>query len=165
MQCPDCGSENPPDSRECLCGHPLSPERDSISDDPTAAENARYFPVSVLKFWVMSVSTLGVYPLYWLYRNWSYVRERDNSNIWPPVRAFFGVFSYPFLLRDLNDEESRLRKEGPQLAAAPSVLGLSAAYFAANMFWFVPGAALLGWPVLIRTASSRSTPNQCPERT
>jgi hypothetical protein len=118
-----------------------------VPDDTASAEKARYFPVSILKFCVMSVLTLGVYQLYWFYQSWSYVRERDDSDIWPPVRALFGVFTYPLLLRDLSDEESQLREAGPQLAAAPSALGPSAGYFAVNTFWGMPG--LLSWVSLL----------------
>jgi hypothetical protein len=114
-----------------------------VPDDTASAEKARYFPVSVLKFCVMSVFTLGVYQLYWFYKSWSYVRERDASDIWPFLRALFGVITYPFLLRDLNDEESRSWEGGPQLAAAPSVLGPWAGYLAATLSWRIPG--LLSW--------------------
>jgi hypothetical protein len=143
MRCPSCGSENPPDTTECPCGHSLLPERNSASDGTASDEKTRYFPVSVFKFCVMSVCTLGVYQLYWFYRNWSHIRERDNSDIWPLVRALFGIFTYPLLLGDLNDEESRSQEEGLQLTAPPSVLGPSAGYIVANALWRMPG--LLSW--------------------
>ena len=121
----------------------LSLEGESGPSHESPGEGVRYYPVSTFKFGVMSVFTLGAYHIYWFYKNWCYVRERDQSGIWPFVRAFFGPLTYPLLLRDLNDEEAQLRDEELQLAAAPSVFGPWAGYLLTSSLWRLPG--LPGW--------------------
>jgi hypothetical protein len=54
-----------------------------------------YFPVSLLKLAVMSICTLGVYELYWYYKNWCAIKERNEPEIMPLGRAFFApLFCY-----------------------------------------------------------------------
>ncbi len=51
-----------------------------------------YFPVSILKLIVLSVCTMGIYELYWYYKNWRLIKERENLDIMPFWRAFFAYF-------------------------------------------------------------------------
>jgi hypothetical protein len=51
-----------------------------------------YFAVSPLKLVVMSVCTMGIYELYWFYKNWVLIKDRENIDIMPFWRAFFAVF-------------------------------------------------------------------------
>src|SRR5882762_7904695 len=54
-----------------------------------------YFPVSLLKLVVISICTLGVYELYWYYKNWCAIKERNEPEIMPLGRAFFApLFCY-----------------------------------------------------------------------
>ncbi|MCL2916082.1 DUF3857 domain-containing protein [Shewanella corallii] len=58
-----------------------------------------YYPVSPISFYLLSLVTLGIYPFYWQYKCWQYIKRRDDSDIWPFVRALFGVFwLYPLYL-------------------------------------------------------------------
>jgi hypothetical protein len=52
-----------------------------------------FFSVSLLKFSVMSTCTLGLYELYWFYKNWKLIKTRERSKINPTIRA---IFSYIF---------------------------------------------------------------------
>ncbi len=63
--------------------------------------NMKFYPVSVNKFILMWVMTLGFYAIYWFYRNWQYVRHSDNSSSASPLwRAIFFQFWYfPLYLR------------------------------------------------------------------
>ena len=47
-----------------------------------------FFAVSPLKLIVMSTATLGIYELYWFYKNWKLIKQRTESNIMPFWRAF-----------------------------------------------------------------------------
>jgi hypothetical protein len=51
-----------------------------------------YFPVSTLKLVVMSTCTFGIYELYWFYKNWSLIREREKVEMMPFWRACFAHF-------------------------------------------------------------------------
>jgi hypothetical protein len=58
------------------------------------------FSVSLLKLGVLSVTTFGLYDLYWMYQNWKLVKEREGQNLMPFWRAFFAViWIYPLLKR------------------------------------------------------------------
>lgn len=66
-----------------------------------------YYPVSVVKLFVLSVVTFGVYSWYWFYKNWVYVKRRDASNIMPMARTFFSYFWYYPLFKDLLSDSQR----------------------------------------------------------
>lgn len=55
-----------------------------------------YFPVSPVKLVVMSVCTFGFYDFFWYYSNWSYIKDREQLNIYPIWRAIFAfIFAFP----------------------------------------------------------------------
>jgi hypothetical protein len=65
-----------------------------------ATSRTMYFSVSPLKLVVMSTCTFGIYEIYWYYRHWGYVRERESSDIMPFARAFFApLFCYSLFKR------------------------------------------------------------------
>jgi hypothetical protein len=48
-----------------------------------------YFAVSLLKLSLMSFCTFGLYELWWFYKNWSRIKQREESDIAPAWRAIF----------------------------------------------------------------------------
>jgi hypothetical protein len=59
-----------------------------------------FFAVSTTKLVVMSLSTFGLYQIYWFYRHWQYVRRRERASISPVWRSLLGVlFCYPLVRR------------------------------------------------------------------
>ena len=54
-----------------------------------ATDEPRYYVVSPTKFMLLSVLTLTLYFVYWFYRNWKLIAQRDPSSIMPFWRAFF----------------------------------------------------------------------------
>lgn len=61
---------------------------------PLEGENVEppFFATSITKLVVMSVCTLGLYELYWFYKNWQRIKAREGLDIRPFWRAFFAVF-------------------------------------------------------------------------
>ncbi|MFC3152883.1 DUF3857 domain-containing protein [Litoribrevibacter euphylliae] len=55
---------------------------------------AKFYPVDNIKYLALSFMTFGVYTVYWLYKNWQYIKERDQSNIMPLARAIFSIIWY-----------------------------------------------------------------------
>ena len=51
-----------------------------------------YFSVSNRKLLVMTLSSFGLYGLYWFYKNWTIIQKRDSAAIRPFWRAFFAPF-------------------------------------------------------------------------
>jgi len=71
-----------------------------------------FFAVSVPKLAVLSLCSLGVYEIYWFYKNWQLIRARERSNIYPFPRAVFAVlFCYQCF--------ARMRDYGTELEIAP----------------------------------------------
>jgi len=67
-----------------------------------------YIPVSRLV--LLSIMSFGMYEVYWIYRNWRFIKERDSlySRIKPFWRCFFGYFFCHSLLRRIyEDKEAR----------------------------------------------------------
>lgn len=59
-----------------------------------------YYAVPREKLLIMSVCSLGLYILYWLYRNWMSVKYNERIKIRPLWRAYFSVFYlYPLARR------------------------------------------------------------------
>jgi hypothetical protein len=61
-----------------------------------------YIPVARLI--LMSIVSFGLYEQYWIYKNWRYVKERDNLPINPFWRAVFGFFYCHSLLRRIHED-------------------------------------------------------------
>jgi len=84
----------PPDEEKIsLAGAIPSSQRAATSQPPpltTASAMFLYIPVSRLV--VMSIVSMGLYEMYWIYRNWRYLKERDGLKIQPFWRGWFGVF-------------------------------------------------------------------------
>ncbi|MBE8993966.1 hypothetical protein [Microcystis aeruginosa] len=77
---------------------------------------------------ILSIFSLSLYQAYWIYKNWQYVKERDNLNISPFWRSFFGIFFCHSLLRRIHgDREAR----------------------AIQVPTFSPGSLATGWVVLM----------------
>lgn len=79
-----------------------------------AHENNHYYPVSSLKVFILSVATVGIYFIYWFYKNWVYVKARDKSSIIPWGRALFsGFWVYPLYL-SLSREDAYKDQNAPK---------------------------------------------------
>lgn len=56
---------------------------------------SQFYPVSLVKFFVLSLFSFGLYAAYWSYKNWQYIKyEKDRPDIWPVARAIFSPFWY-----------------------------------------------------------------------
>lgn len=60
-----------------------------VSTPPLPQGQPVLFPVSPLKLVVMSTVTLGIYEIYWFYKNWKLVKQQTDRDIMPFWRAFF----------------------------------------------------------------------------
>ena len=107
LHCPHCGLLDAPlDSGLCArCGQDpqAAPALAPVRAEGGPAVLALY-PLSPLKLIVMSVCTLGLYTLFWFYRNWRLRRELRGREVWPFWRSFFSpLFAYA-LFQEVRDE-------------------------------------------------------------
>lgn len=52
-----------------------------------------FYPVSLTKFIILSAVTLGIYQIYWTYRNWQWIRIVQEEQISPFWRTVFSGFT------------------------------------------------------------------------
>lgn len=98
---------------------------------PTPAiPEADYHHVSTFKFIVLSIVTFGIYDLYWFYKNWKFIRNRDGSSISPFWRMFFAPIWCYSLSKDVTE-----RKGDSNLSTA-ALVALS--YFVLSILWRLP---------------------------
>ena len=67
--------------------NPYAPPNAVVVEPATASD--AYVTVGATKLSLMVVATFGIYALYWFYRNWKVIRDREHSDIQPFWRAFF----------------------------------------------------------------------------
>jgi len=75
----------------------------------------------MVKFVTLAVLTWGIYDIYWFYKNWKYVRNRDGTEIMPFWRAVFSVVWYYPLLKDMRQHHPG---KCPSLGVAWLIAGL-----------------------------------------
>ena len=102
----------------------VTPLEDVVAEPP-------FFAVSVAKLAVMSVCTFSLYEVYWFYKNWQRIAEREL--VWPLARAIFAVFyCYPCFAR-IRDHEGASQL-GSRLYAVPMAIG----FIATSLTWRLP---------------------------
>ena len=82
-----------------------------------------FFQVGILKLAVMSIVTLGLYQLYWFYKNWKCV-ERHGEEVNAPVRAFFYPLTSYWLFRRIRDRAATAGGD-PQVEAGAMAIMLA----------------------------------------
>jgi hypothetical protein len=91
-----------------------------------------FLHISVARLILMSIVSFSLYEAYWIYRNWRYVKERDNLTIRPFWRGVFGIFYCHSLLRRIHEDKEARSVQVPS---------------------FSPNGLATGWVVLIIIAS------------
>lgn len=61
-----------------------------------------YYCVPIWRFAICSLVTGGLYEMWWMLQNWHYIRQRDQSSIWPFFRMLFAPIWIFFLARDIE---------------------------------------------------------------
>jgi hypothetical protein len=71
----------------------------------------------------MSLVTLGLFNTYWIYKNWKFIKERDNLDIIPFLRAVFGVFYIHSLLNQIANDRELNRIKSTSFSASSLATG------------------------------------------
>jgi hypothetical protein len=116
--------------------NPYAPPTAAVADitppDELAAQPP-FFAVSLAKLAVMSVCTFNLYDVYWFYKNWQQISDREQENVWPLMRAIFAVFyCYPCFAR-MRDYEG-----ASQLDSRLSALPLAIGFMVTTVTWRLP---------------------------
>lgn len=84
-------------------------ERDDILDNLENWNNKvdshlddQYY-LSTWRFLFLSVISLGLYPIWWIYKEWKFFKQKDGLDIWPAARALFSIFFILSLIKSINN--------------------------------------------------------------
>lgn len=77
---------------------------DDYAARPGAQQEAAFFHISGARLVLMSIASWGLFELYWIYRNWQYLKERDGLNIRPFWRGVFSIFFIHKLMNTIHDD-------------------------------------------------------------
>jgi hypothetical protein len=122
--------------------NPYAPPKAVVADisEPVEPSTAPpLFAVSLLKLTVMSLCTGGIYEIYWFYRNWKLIGEREKSNIYPFWRAFFRViFCYSCFarIRDIG-KTTGLAKPLPAGGLATGWIVVTISWKLPDPYWWI----------------------------
>jgi len=89
-----------------------------------------FFYVSEVHFISMSIITLGLFNTYWIYKNWNFLKQKQNLEIIPFLRALFGIFYIHSLLNAIAHDKDLNRIELPSFSA----FGLATGWVLMNVF-------------------------------
>lgn len=98
--------------------NPYAAPKARVEDAAAESGEPVYFPVGTLKLTLMVLGSLGLYQLYWFYKNWKCMQRNDNEKLLAPVRAFFYPLMSYFLFRRIRDHAASAQVDAG-LAAGP----------------------------------------------
>ena len=78
-----------------------------ISSESYSVKQPVYLYVPISRLIVMSILSCGIYEIYWIYKNWRYLKEPDHRYIKPFWRAWFSAFL--FVLEEIGFFSGGLR--------------------------------------------------------
>ena len=74
-------------------------------------EQTPFFPVSEGKLITLYILSLGLYGVYWFYKNWDMQRDKIDKKIYPVWRAIFSIFFTHSLFRRINQQATHLENQ------------------------------------------------------
>lgn len=86
-----------------------TPQADLNPDDYEAPD---FYVVSIKKFTVLFFATVGLYSVYWFYKNWQYYKEKHDAKMWPIARGIFNIFFAHKLFGFVEDKLESVGKGG-----------------------------------------------------
>jgi len=96
---------------------------EEINTDQNSSTLVHFFPLAPRKLVVMSICTLGLYEIYWFYRNWKFLKKEKGLNISPFWRAWFLVLFCYSLFKNVKNYAN---EKGVQATFSPG--GLATAF-------------------------------------
>ncbi len=100
---------------------------------PTNDAGVRFFAASPVKLVVLSICTLGLYQIYWFYKQWVLIRNHSEPDIIPWGRALFGIIWCYSCFDFVRKDDQHLGIE-PALPAVPLAIG----WIVLSLAWRLP---------------------------
>jgi hypothetical protein len=97
--CGRCGEKIKKSNQFCgICGA----SADQRQRSPKTATDPRPLLLNPTKLAIMAILTFGLYSIRWFYRQWRYIKLRDQSRAFPLGLALLDVLTAPFLFKRLG---------------------------------------------------------------
>jgi predicted RNA-binding Zn-ribbon protein involved in translation (DUF1610 family) len=146
--CPKCGEMILQEAIKCrFCGEIFDPMLRTYQRTTARGQNGDANPIflhiPVSRLIVLSILSLHLYEAYWIYKNWRYVKERDNLSIWPFWRGIFGIFFCHSLLQRMHDDAEARAVEAPSFSPAGLATGWVVLVILGNLIDRLPSMATL----------------------
>ncbi len=139
----------------------VSSKLETQSDEPL------FLYISPARLIIMSIVSMGIYELYWIYKNWRYMKERYGMDITPFWRGFFGLFFCHSLLRKIHEDQESNSIQTPTfspvlLATVWVILSIIAALLSNLIIYaFIPAfLCLVPVQIYINEVTSKRNPEQ-----
>lgn len=87
--------------------NPYAPPTSDLETAVSSDETGEFYVVSKKKFYSLFIATMGLYTVYWFYKNWSLYRDASGEKIWPIPRAIFSIFFVHSLFRKVQEKMER----------------------------------------------------------
>lgn len=94
-----------------------------------------FFYVSILKLYLMSLATFGLYTFFWFYKNWFYVEDHTNRKLSPFFRSVFSIIWFYDLVREVSKAGNA---QGIKLNIHPGLLAFGFVLFGVFANFFMP---------------------------
>lgn len=85
--------------------------------------NAKYFFIPTARFTLMCILTWGLFEAYWIYKNWQYIKQRDNLDIHPFWRGIFSIFFIHGIMEHIRDDSELNSIQTPKFSVSGLAMG------------------------------------------
>lgn len=89
-----------------------APPLANLDEQVRSEADDRFYVVSTRKMLILTFATLGLYTLYWNFKNWSLYRQASGDSVWPVPRALFAVFFTHSLFRNIANHDTTGERRG-----------------------------------------------------
>jgi len=106
--------------------------------NPPVAQHSIFLRIPAWRLIALSIVSFGIYEGYWIYRNWRYVKERDNLNFQPFWRGLFGVFYCHSLLQRIHEDVEARATRTPSFSPKALATGWVICIIVSNLISRLP---------------------------
>lgn len=107
----------------------------------TQSDKPLFLYISPARLILLSIASMGLYEIYWVYKNWRYIKERDGLKIKPFWRGVFGIFYCHSLLRRIHEDKDARAVQDPAFSASGLATGWVVLIIIANIVGRAPSIA------------------------